>query len=503
MTSTRAEFNLDSTSSDIYVTVDGVPTTAYTTSTSANTITVVFNTAPTASSYIQIAGFNKSTTSTRSFASIRNETITYDGSTNRYTLTYPPGAIGPFSGLTTVEVNGRMLRGPDNTYYVGDGSTYTYGVVSGLEDDSTVDPAKTITSAAQVEVYVNGTKKDLNTHYTVDVGNNNVEFVTASVPTSTDVICISTLVDHQYYNTGNDIVLVPSAITSPYSLSTNDVISVTTFNNALGMKQRREVLEGRTTGIFKLRFDTLHAGYTFVWLNGEQLVQGSDYTASGNTITVAGKTISSSDRLDVMYFALETATGATGFRIFKDMMNRTFYKRISKTATTKLTIDMTAGTQAITVEDASVLPTPDAASNTPGVVFIDKERIEYFTKSGNTLGQLRRGTLGTGIKEHGSGTEVVDASGTQTIPYADTVYTNTFTGDGSTVVFALSQTPASASELDIFIGGQRLLLTSEDGSTINYSVSGANGDIKHCACIGNTDQNITQERTGMVHCIRW
>jgi hypothetical protein len=120
-----------------------------------------------------------------------------------------------------------------------------------------------------------------------------------------------------------------------------------------------------------------------------------------------------------------------------------------------------------------VLPTPNAASNTPGVVFIDKERIGYFTKSGNTLGQLRRGTLGTGIKEHGSGTEVVDASGTQTIPYADTVYTNTFTGDGSTATFTLSQAPSSASELDIFIGGQRLLLTSEDGSTINYSVDGS------------------------------
>jgi hypothetical protein len=155
------------------------------------------------------------------------------------------------------------------------------------------------------------------------------------------------------------------------------------------------------------------------------------------------------------------------------MMNRTFYKRISKTATTKLTVDMTVGTQTITVEDASVLPTPDASANVPGVIFIDKERIEYFTKSGNTLGQLRRGTLGTGIKEHGSGTEVVDASGTQTIPYADTVYTNTFTGDGSTLTFALSQTPSSASELDIFIGGQRLLLTSEDGSTINYSVDGS------------------------------
>ena len=139
-----------------------------------------------------------------------------------------------------------------------------------------------------------------------------------------------------------------------------------------------------------------------------------------------------------------------------------------------------------------------------GVIFIDKERIEYFTKSGDTLGQLRRGTLGTGIKEHGSGTEVVDASGTQTIPYADTVHTNTFTGDGSTVAFALSQTPSFATELDIFIGGQRLLLTSEDGSTINYSVVGSiySSDFEHCSSIGNTGQNLTQERTGMVHGIR-
>ena len=474
-TSSRNEFNLDSTVSDIYVTQDGVPRTDFTKTITANTVTITFNSpVPPAGAFIQVAGFNKSATSSRSFASVRNEAITYDGSTNRYTLSYPPGAIGPFSGLTIVEVNGRVLRGPDNTYYVGDGSTYTYGVVSGLEDDSTVDPAKTISSANQVQVFVNGVQKDLNTDYTVDIGNQNIEFVTASVPTSTDVIAISTLVDNQYFNTGNDIVLVPSAITSPYSLTANDVLSVTTFNNALGMKQRREVLEGRASGVFKLRFDTLHAGYTYVWLNGEQLVQGADYTVSGNTITVVGRTITSSDRLDVMYFATESAVGSTGFRIFKDMLNRSFYKRISKSATTKLTIDMTAGTQTITVEDASVLSTPNVSANLPGVIFIDKERIEYFTKSGNTLGQLRRGTLGTGIKEHGSGTEVVDASGTQTIPYADTVYTNTFTGDGSTLTFALSQTPSSASELDIFIGGQRLLLTSEDGSTINYSVSSSN-----------------------------
>jgi len=473
LTSTRGEFNLDSTSSDMYITIDGVPTTAYTTTTTANTITVTFTSAPAAGEFIQVAGFNKSTTSTRSYASISNQAITYDGSTNRHTLTYPPGSIGPYSGLTMVEVNGRMLRGPDNTYYLGDGSTYTYGVVSGLGEDSTVDPAKTITSASQVQVFVNGVQKNLNTDYTVDIGNQNVEFVSGAVPTSTDVICISTLVDNHYYNEGTDIILLPSAITSPYSLSSSDVISVTTFNNALGMKQRREVLEGQPSGEFYLRFKPLNATYMYVWLNGEQITQGSYFTSDDTKITIVGKTITSADRLDVMYFALDSAVGATGFRIFKDMMNRTFYKRISKTATTKLTKDMTEGTQTITVADGTVLGTPNVASNTPGVIFIDKERIEYFTKSGNTLGQLRRGTLGTGIKEHGSGTEVVDASGTQTIPYADTVYTTTFTGDGSTLTFALSQTPSSASELDIFIGGQRLLLTSEDGSTINYSVDGS------------------------------
>ena len=475
-TSTRAEFNLDSTVSDMYITINGVPTSAYTTTTTANTITVTFSSAPAASSLVQIAGFNKSATSTRSYASIRSEKVTYDGSTLRYTLSYPPGAIGPYSGLTMIEVGGKMLRGPDNTYYFGDGSTYTFGVTGGLLDDSTVDPSKTITSASQVEVYVNGTKKDLNTHYTVDVTNQNIEFKADSVPTGADVVAITTLVDNHYYNEGNDIILDVAQIDADstslgYRLNENDVMDVTTFNNALGMKQRREVLEGKTSGVFKLNFNPLNSAYTYVWLNGKQLIQNHDYTISGNTVTVIGQTIVQADRLDVMYFAMESATGATGFRIFKDMLNRTFYKRISKNETTEIKNTLVAGTTEIEVKDGSKLPDPDASKNLPGVIFIDKERIEYFTKTGNTLGQLRRGTLGTGIKEHSGGTEVVDASGTQTIPYADTVYTNTFTSDGSTAVFALSQAPSSASELDIFIGGQRLLLTSEDGSTTNYFIN--------------------------------
>ncbi len=508
LTKTRGEFNLDSTASEIYVTIDGVPTSAYETSTTANTITVTFTSAPAANSFVQIAGFNKSTTSTRSFASIRNEAITFDGSTERYTLTYPPGSIGPFSALTMVEANGKMLRGPDVSYYVGDGTTTRFGFnpltgigedssyVNPFGEDSTIDPTKAITDPSQIVVHLNGVKQVQNTDYTVDLAGtiltaddtdtvdtdlitadvagspDRVSFVTA--PSQNDLVAITTLVDYHYYNEGTDIILNTTQLaTDGRTLSASDKLSVTTFNNALGSKLRREVLEGQVSGTFHLRFDSLNATYTYVWLNGVQLTQADDYTISGNVITVNGRTIASSDRLDVMYFALGTAISATGFRIFKDMLNRTFYKRISKSSTTKLTQDMTEGTQTITVEDGTLLPAPNAADNIPGVVFIDKERIEYFTKSGDTLGQLQRGTLGTGIKEHGSGADVVDASGKQTIPYADTVYTNTFTGDGSTSTFALSQAPSSASELDIFIGGQRLLLTSEDGSTINYSVDGS------------------------------
>ena len=244
------------------------------------------------------------------------------------------------------------------------------------------------------------------------------------------------------------------------------------------MKLRREALEGKADNTFKLRFDTLNGVYTYVWLNGEQLMDNIDYTVSGNTITIdKSRSISSSDNLDVMYFAVETAGGATGFRIFKDMLNRTHYKRISKAGTTKLKNDINSATQSIEVVDGSILATPSASLNTPGVIFIDKERIEYFTKTGNTLGQLRRGTLGTGIKDHSGGTNVVDASGTQTIPYSDTVYTDTYTGDGSTVTFTTSVAATSASQFDIFIGGQRLLLTSEDGSTINYSVDGSSAEV--------------------------
>jgi hypothetical protein len=60
-----------------------------------------------------------------------------------------------------------------------------------------------------------------------------------------------------------------------------------------------------------------------------------------------------------MYFAVESAVNATGFRIFKDMLNRTFYKRISQNNTTTLAADLAVDATTITVVDGSVLSTPE------------------------------------------------------------------------------------------------------------------------------------------------
>ena len=62
----------------------------------------------------------------------------------------------------------------------------------------------------------------------------------------------------------------------------------------------------------------------YVWLNGEQLIQGHDYTVSRNIITVTGRTITSSDRIDVMYFAVDTAVTCNGIQDIQRHVEQNF-----------------------------------------------------------------------------------------------------------------------------------------------------------------------------------
>jgi len=104
------------------------------------------------------------------------------------------------------------------------------------------------------------------------------------------------------------------------------------------------------------------------------------------------------------------------------MLNRTHFKRISAQDSTKLVNDLNINDNEIVLEDASFLPTPSPTNKVPGVVWIDRERIEFYKKVGNTIQQITRGTLGTGIKTvHTTGSYVYDAGPDQTVPYREDV----------------------------------------------------------------------------------
>jgi hypothetical protein len=137
------------------------------------------------------------------------------------------------------------------------------------------------------------------------------------------------------------------------------------------------------------------------------------------------------DIVEVIVFSSETTRSAFGYRIFKDMVNRVVYKRVDDSTSTELAQPLNGFDAKITVVDADKLATPNAIKNEPGIIYIDKERIEYLKKTGNVLSQLRRGTLGTGIKnQYPAGTRVRDQGNANTVPYNDETQTVEAISDG-------------------------------------------------------------------------
>jgi hypothetical protein len=329
-------------------------------------------------------------------------------------------------------------------------------------------PGGAVIDPNRVRVYVNGAKKDLYSDYTVDIDAKTVDLTIP--PAANDLVVISTIVGTHYNDKNNQIILqLDNMAVDGITLSEGDTINAITFNNVAGMSQRREIFVGTSIGEYELFEKPLHNDYAFVWLNGQSLAQNYDWVLENKTLKIPNRTLQSTDRIDVMYFAVSGLMEEVGWRIFKDMLNRTFYKRLSMANSTTLTKDLLDEDTTITVNDGTALSSVDGSTQLPGVIYIGKERIEYFYKLGNVLSNIRRGTLGTAISTHVVGANVIDASGKQTIPYADTVYTKKHIADGDTTRFISALSVNSPHEIDVFVGGTRLPYLNEDSSA-NYTV---------------------------------
>tara|TARA_A100001011_G_C14191745_1_gene791655 strand:- start:181 stop:1266 length:1086 start_codon:yes stop_codon:yes gene_type:complete len=223
----------------------------------------------------------------------------------------------------------------------------------------------------------------------------------------------------------------------------------------------------------------INSDYVFVSYNKRYLTANIDFRVEGKNVIIPRIAPSTTDTIVIHYVTENTVSqNALGYRIFKDILNRYHYRRISETHSTTLTQQLLPDDTEINVADPSVLPTPNTEDSAPGIIFIGKERIAYFEKDGNTLKRLFRGTLGTGIQTHANGTAIVDASNNQEIPYSDTTTEDLHTGDGSTVFFGTTFTPSDIDQLVVQVGGETssaFSLGGDSTSGITFTTAPANG----------------------------
>jgi hypothetical protein len=225
-------------------------------------------------------------------------------------------------------------------------------------------------------------------------------------------------------------------------------------------------LNGKFSGKFSLRDSAVSGDFVWVVKNGQLLVNNIDYYLDSDRKTVVlEKYILDNDVIQIIAFTNVVVEDSFAYMQFKDMLNRTHYKRLNRAKSTTLDRDLNQFDTTIKVLDGSKLDKPNPSKNLPGIIEVNGERIEYFVKKGNVLSQLRRGTLGTGIPYfHSKGTVVNCMGKSETIPYKDEFVVNSFVSDGSTRTLDLPYIPLmkeifgkmTVADVEVFVGGVRL-----------------------------------------------
>jgi hypothetical protein len=240
-----------------------------------------------------------------------------------------------------------------------------------------------------------------------------------------DVIAISVL-------RGADYTIKNGAITFTRfaNLEIGQKIVVTTYTNHDENLMRREVFKGlQLQNEYKVSRTVLSINNVWVDLNGRPLIPNIDYDVRDNQyIKLSDKfNISDTDRIVITSISEISSVDPIAYRLFKDMTNGVQFKRISKKNTTYLTQALEMNDREIFVNDASIFGEVIPNSPKPGVIFIAGERIEFKSVSGNTLGNITRGTSGTGVAEtYPVGSKVLNVAQSETVPYREGSVVQTF-----------------------------------------------------------------------------
>ena len=393
------------------------------------------------------------------YSQVKIDTFNGDGSTVSFDLSVTPFEQTPTNYRVIATLNNQVLN---------PGFNQKIAVTSAREYSLTLFQYPFLSLLAEnITVYLNGEELENNVQYTFDTINSSVSLI--GVGSEGDTLEI-------FVNTSSDYILQNGTITLTTVPNNGDVLRVHQFSNHDLQNIQRFTYENinRTTltpgtdeyteyhnlsaGLIKLRGTVVDAQYVWVVVNGTQLTPSIDYyvTPDGDYLKLV-KRLDPNDVIDVIEFAVNPTVEKFAFRQFKDMLNRTHYKRLNSNTVTELAQDLSVYDLRIEVADGTKLGEPNKSNNVPGIIWINGERIEYFIKEGNTLRQIRRGTLGTGVAEvHLTGEKVQDQGVSETIPYKDETISSVYTADTSTNRYVLDWIPASINEFEVFVGGKRL-----------------------------------------------
>ena len=432
-----------------------------------NRTMIQFGTNPPVNSVIKIISLRKETENQidpNNLIRVNNQTVTFDGSTKTFDL-------DNFVNLSTasavssilVNLNDNQLIGVDTIYQVYNGTNNNINV--GVDPNEAIG---TITSG-NIKVFINNILQRFVTDYIFN-GNLNLISIPQQNLTIGDIIRIEVDVRAEYTIQNNSLT-----ISSTVPLQEGDTIEITWFSDYPSMNIVSDEYTGGKVN-YKLARIPLSADYIWVYKNGIRLTKDRDFSVSlQRGVVYLNESTTVNDQIKIVQFAREIYQQPRVYEIFKDMLNNYHYKRYSKDNNLRLTKELRYFDTTIEISDGSLLSVPQPLRNIPGVIYVNSERIEYMSKVGNILGQLRRGSLGTGISEfHEAGSYVVDVGSTETLPYTETQEKADFISDGSSLLIGpLNFVPVQSirnqwfkqdipleygpcDEVEVFVAGRRL-----------------------------------------------
>jgi hypothetical protein len=464
------------TTSQVFVTVNGLAVdVGFRNSTdvvdAVGRTLIDFGIFPLAGDVIKIVCFEATTDTDStgvSIVQVNSQTVYFEGSTRSFDIDgFTELVRGSAVSSIIVEANNVVLRGPDTLFAVYNGTNNVFILGQDpLESGGSILPSN-------IDVYINGILKTYVRDWVFD-GPTKVLTVSTESLVLGDNIKIEDDTRSEYAIQDNRLI-IDSAVNLNYTGdSTSSKIDITWFNEYPSL----DIIADQTTGgkvQYQLSRPPLSASYVWVYKNGQRLRQEKDYYVSLPRAVVYLKTASTlNDDIKILNFSRNAFSLPVAYEIHKDMLNVYHYNRYVK-GTVKLQKILNYYDSEIQVDDATGLSAPISSRNVPGVISIAGERIEYMTKNGNTLGQLRRGSQGTAIADsYAAGTAVIDVGYSEIIPYNENQERTDFVSDGSTQLIgpltyipsvgarntwyrdAIPSTYGPCDQIEVFAGGRRL-----------------------------------------------